>query len=107
MTPRQLRRAIQEGRWEATVSARKLPSPPPEHGAFSRRRMAVAIRCAWLFLTHGYDWHDIVNRVGVISEQFPGGKVTRQRVSQYTDKGTQFLLGRGVFREVKKKTAAR
>lgn len=100
MSPRDLRTAIAEGRWTAQMGPRSLPAPPPEWSDDRRKRLAVAIRCASLFLFYKADWQEIRKRVGMDDRLFPGGKVTKQRVAQYITRGMNFLLSRGVFEEV-------
>jgi hypothetical protein len=95
MTPRDLRKALEDGEWTATQRR------PPEWGPWRRQRMQVAIRCATLFLLHGHTWTEIVSKVGR-EQMFVKKKLTRQRVSQYLRKGTSFLLERGMFQPVGK-----
>ena len=100
MSPRQLRKAIIEGRWISTETAKTLPDPPPEWSEWRQKRMAVAIQCARLFIFFGYTWKEIQDRVNQTNGDRPGfvgEDLSRQRISQYTSKGCDFLLDRGVF----------
>ena len=100
MSPRQLRKAIIEGRWIATETAKTLPEPPPEWSEWRQKRMAVAIQCARLFIFFGYTWKEIQDRVNQASGDKPGfmgEDLSRARLQQYVKKGVDFLLDRGVF----------
>ena len=100
MSPRQLRKAIIEGRWVATATAKTLPGPPPEWSEWRQKRMAVAIQCARLFIFFGYTWKEIQDRVNQTNGDRPGfvgENLSRQRMNQYAQKGIDFLLDRGAF----------
>jgi hypothetical protein len=92
MSPRKLREHVDGGFWEATVKS--PPAPPPEWGKFRKKRMRAAIKAAWWFL-HGDSLDDIMARM-IRAELIPR-KVSRARIGQYVDKGTEFLLQRKAY----------
>jgi hypothetical protein len=99
MNPRELRKAIKEGRWTAARGPKSLPVPPPEWTPRRRQRLQVAIRAASLFLFYGYEWTEIRQKMAAEEKLF-AKKVSRARVQQYVDRGVQFLLTRDAFVEV-------
>lgn len=98
ITPRALRDGLAAGSW---ILAGKLPDPPPEWRDHRRRRMAVAVRAAKLFLVHRYSYAEVER--GLINNAMLPKPVEPQRIGQYIRKGTNFFLERGVFTPVKLK----
>jgi hypothetical protein len=112
MTPRFLRRAIQRGEITAVdprIYRGKAPAPPAEYPEWRRDRMRVAIRAALLFLS-GKPWQDISRLLeleGLLNQertQKRGAVVSKARIAQYVSKGVEFLVGRGCFKEVRKRS---
>lgn len=112
MTPRALRSGIQAGEWtapDATVY-RRPPDPPEEWPDWRKDRMRVATRAAVLFLG-GKGWQEIgkdLEAQGLLEKRRNGVRgdlISRARVAQYVDKGVAFLLQRGCFEQVKRRTS--
>ncbi len=101
ITPRKLRDALDDGSW---VLVGKIPDPPPEWRDHRRRRMAIAVQAAKLFLVHQFTYAQVEK--SLLAKAMLPRPVEPQRIGQYIRKGTDFFLDRGVFTPVqtRKKT---
>lgn len=107
MTPRDLRKSIREGRVAPSSPRvfRRLPEAPADWSLWKRRRMGVAIRAAMMFLK-GSDWSAIMAELAN-RKLIEKPVVAKARIAQYVKVGVEFLVGQGLFIEVKKKRAVK
>jgi hypothetical protein len=92
MSARELRNAIKEGRY--TRKYMKAPDPPEQLSAGRKHRMNVSIAAAILFISQGKTADQILV---ILNSKNVVGKVTKQRVSQYVNKGVEYLLDKGMY----------
>lgn len=98
MNARDTRMAIRKGEIILTVTESSIPKPPRTIPRWRRERLAVAIRCAGLFLFRDYTWEEIRDDIGR-DRLFEKRKPSKARVCQYINRGVQHMYVNGVFKK--------